>query len=77
MKEYQEANKETINERIREYRKANKDKIKEYMKEYREANKNKFSEKMICACGAMHTLTNKSHHEKTKKHQQFIQQCNV
>ena len=61
----------------KEYKKQNTDKIKQYIKEYHEANKNKLSEKMICACGGIHTLANKSIHEKTKKHQQYIQQCSV
>ena len=47
------------------------------MKEYYENNKQKLSEKMICACGGKHTLHHKAEHEKTKKHQQYIQQCNV
>ena len=53
----------------------------EYNKEYYEANKDKIleqkKEKMICACGSMHTLHHKSRHERTQKHQQYIQQCNV
>ena len=60
-----------------EYKNVNKEKIQQQSHEYYESNKNKLSEKMICACGGMHTLTNKSRHEKTKKHQQYIQQCNV
>jgi hypothetical protein len=32
---------------------------------------------MICACGGKHTLHHKSEHEKTKKHQQYIQECSV
>ena len=51
------------------------------MKEYREANKDKILEyknqKMICACGSINTRGHKSHHEKTTKHQLYIQQCNA
>ena len=76
-KEYYEANKDKISEKNKEYREANKDKISEKKKDYYEANKNKLCEKIICACDSIHTLGHKSHHEKTKKHQQYIQQCNV
>ena len=81
MKEYAEQRKEVIKEYQKEYKKewyeANKDKTKEYNKEYYGANKDKLNGKIICACGGKHSLLNKSHHEKTKKHQKFIQQCNV
>ena len=76
-KEYIEQNKDKLKEYKKEWQNANKDKIKDYY----EANKDKISkhknQKMICACGGKHTLGHKSQHEKTKMHQQFIQQCNV
>ena len=65
----------------KEWREANQDKLIEKRKEYREANKEeikcKKTKKMICACGVIYTHQNKSRHEKSQMHQQFIQQCNV
>ena len=80
-KEYYDTNKEKIKEQLKEYREQNKEKIKEYVKKYHKANRDKILEyknqKMICACGGKYTVSHKSHHEKSMKHQQFIQQCNV
>ena len=76
-KEYATQNKEQIKIYRTEYKKVNKEKIQQQSHEYYESNKNKLSEKMICACGGKYTVSHKSHHEKSMKHQQFIQQCNV
>jgi hypothetical protein len=65
-KEYNQEYREQNKDKIKEYRKANRDKILEYK-----------NQKMICACGGKYTVSHKSHHEKSMKHQQFIQQCNV
>ena len=63
------------------YHEANKDKIKKQKKEYREANKEEVKQyreqKIICACGSIHRLGDKARHEKSQKHQLYIQQCNV
>ena len=45
IKEHYQANKEKIKEKIKEYVQANKEKIIEYQKEYRQANKEKIKEK--------------------------------
>jgi len=82
-KEWNEANKEKIKEQTKEYRKANKDIIKEKNKEYRkankdiikdkyEANKEKINEKIDCECGGKYTFTHRLRHEKSQKHQSFI-----
>lgn len=42
-KEYQQNNKEKINENIKEYQQLNKDKLKEYRKEYYKSNKDKIN----------------------------------
>ena len=76
-KEYREQNKDKIKERHKEYKKLNKEKIQQQRHEFYEANKNKWSEKIICACGGKYTVCHKSPHEKSQKHQQYIQQCNV
>ena len=61
----------------KEYKKENKEKIQQNSHEYYEAHKQKLSEKIICVCGGKHTLHHKLEHERTKKHQQYIQQCSV
>jgi hypothetical protein len=71
-KEYYEDNKEHYKEYSKEYYENNKEKIKEYSKEYRENNKDKISKKIICECGRTFTNSNKSHHERTKFHQEAI-----
>jgi uncharacterized protein (DUF2344 family) len=45
---------------------------KEYQKQYHEKNKDKLKEKHECACGGKYTHINKQHHEKTKKHLQYL-----
>lgn len=40
---------------------------------YNEINRDKLTEKFECDCGGKYTCANKSTHEKTKKHQKFIQ----
>jgi len=63
-----------------EYKKANKEKSKEYNKVYYEENKEKISkkkaesrkEKMTCACGSTFRCADKARHEKSEKHQSFI-----
>ena len=46
MKEYREANKDKIKDKKKEHYEANKDKIKDIQKEYYEANKDKINDKM-------------------------------
>ena len=74
MKEYREINKDKIKEQEKEYRERNK----ERKKEYREQNKEKINEqrstKCLCACGGTYTLNNKSTHEKTTKHQNWLKE---
>jgi hypothetical protein len=75
-KEYFEENKEKIKEQQKEYREENKEKIKEQQKEYREENKQKIleksKEKIDCICGKTFMYCNKARHEKSVKHQTFI-----
>jgi len=68
IKKYQENNKEKINEKAKEYRENNKEKIKKYY----ELNKEKLKEKMTCNCGSIIRKSDKSKHEKTLKHINFI-----
>ena len=64
----------------KDYREANKDKLNNCHKEYREANKDKINikkkEKFVCPCGGKFTLTHKSTHIKTSKHQNYLKSQN-
>jgi hypothetical protein len=84
-KEYDEDNKEKIKEYYQqnkekkaEYYQQNKEKKIEQNKEYRNVNKEKRAEhakqKITCECGSIITIHHKSSHERTKKHQNFINQ---
>ncbi len=76
-KQYYQANKEKRNEKSKEYRLANKEKINEKAKEYRQANKEKIHQKFNCECGGKYAHQNKSQHEKTIKHQNYIKNTSV
>ena len=69
--------KEIHNKRTRDYKKNNKKKVSEYNKEYREKNKETIkareSIKMTCSCGSIVLKRCIIRHEKSKKHQQYIQ----
>jgi len=67
-KEYQQTNKEQIQEYIKEYRETNKEQIQEYHKEYREKTK----EQTTCECGGHYSYNNRLRHLKTPKHINFI-----
>jgi hypothetical protein len=60
----------------KEYRELNKEYIKEQRKAYREKNKKeikfKKSEQHLCLCGSYYTISHKSRHERTIKHQTFM-----
>jgi len=73
-KQYREKNKEHIKEQSKQYKEKNKEHIKEQKKQYREHNKEHINQKHNCACGGKYTSSHKSHHFKTKKHQDYINQ---
>ena len=60
IKQYYKDNVEKINEVKRQYRKDNRDKIKEQR-----------NEKLECLCGGKYTRSNKTQHNKSKKHIAF------
>ena len=76
-KEYVQQNKDKISEHNKEYRKQNKDKIAEYKQQHYEKNKVKLleskKEKINCVCGSVITVGVKAKHQRTKKHQEFIE----
>ncbi len=67
-KQYKQDNKERAKETDKKYREKNKDKINEKAKQYREANREKYQ----CECGSNITKCSKTRHERTKKHQAYI-----
>jgi hypothetical protein len=63
--------KRTRKEYVEQYYENNKEKIAQYKKEY--YNK---KEKYLCTCGKTLTQCNKIKHEKTKKHQDYVNSQN-
>jgi len=76
IKEYYENNSNKILEQKKEYYENNKEEIIEKSKNYYETNKEvilqKHKEKMTCICGKTFRCGNKARHEKTEKHQNFV-----
>jgi hypothetical protein len=72
-KEYYNMNKETHCQQMKQHYEANKEVIKERHKKYYVTNKEKFNQKYKCKCGGQYTHTNKTKHEKTKKHIQYME----
>ena len=80
-KEYKQINKEKIIEYNKEYYQINKEKIKKQVAEYQECHqaildkqkiKERRSNKINCECGSIFLKYDKTRHEKTKKHCQFL-----
>jgi hypothetical protein len=78
-KEWREDNKEKLAEyreanrgKTKEWRESNKGKIKERMKNWREENKEMLNQKYTCECGGRYSYRHKSTHERSKKHQAYI-----
>ena len=69
VKEYAEKNKDKIKERGVNYREKNKEIIQQRKKEYREKN----SEIINCQCGKSFKKYNLLCHNKSQKHQQYLQ----
>ena len=72
IKEWKEAHKNEIKDKWKEYYEAHNNELKDKQKDYRETNKEKLNEKFDCECGGKYTFENKTHHNKTKKHQLYI-----
>ena len=87
-KEWREENKETIKQHYqdnknqllqyqKEYFESNKEKVLEQQKLYKNNNKDKINQRKIrkyeCECGGKYNHDNKSTHQKTIKHCQFIE----
>ena len=71
--EYNNDNREQINELNKEYYKNNREQINELNKEYYKNNKNILNAEIHCdICNCNYTRRNKSRHEKTQKHQNIL-----
>ena len=74
--QYQQENKEILRQKKAEYNEANREIKNQKGIEYYEVNREKIlnfnKEKHICICGIEYTQGHKSRHEKTKKHQSFV-----
>jgi hypothetical protein len=73
---YREEHKEKLKGKKKQYYEEHKEKLKGKKKQYYEDHKEqiqvKWGEKFVCECGGRYTHNHKSHHMKSKKHQQFI-----
>lgn len=74
-KKYMEDNKEAISTQQRSYYEKNKEHITKRNIAYKIANKDKFKAKYECECGSLIQLQSRAHHNKSKKHQKFINNC--
>ena len=75
-KHYFQNNKDKLTKQHKQYQEENKDKIKEQKRQYRENNgdiiKEKRKETYTCDCGTTLTKGKKNRHNKSKKHQQYL-----
>ena len=71
-----ENNKEEERARRRDYRKNNPEKMKEQDRLRYQRNKASIQRPYTCECGAIMCRSAKSRHEKTQKHQQYLQSLN-
>ena len=69
-------NKEHLQELSQKYREINKDKYKEQKRIYYLDNINYFKEKMVCECGSTCKAVSKNRHFKTLKHQKYLELVN-
>jgi vacuolar-type H+-ATPase subunit I/STV1 len=83
-KNYYEINKEQFAEKYKNYYEQNKEQIAEKAKNYYEQKKEKYKEyrekhkkeKMTCECGSIFNLSGKSNHNKSIKHQDYLNSIN-
>lgn len=75
-KEYNQDNREQINEKQRQYIQTNKEQIIEKKKQWYQDNREqilkKAKEKINCDCGSCHTKSGKLNHLKSKKHLDYL-----
>jgi hypothetical protein len=72
IRQYKGVNKIITGRTQKEWRIDNNDKIKTYSKNYNESHKAEINKKMTCKCGGRYTKINKTHHEKSTLHKDFL-----
>ena len=72
IKQYQQEHKEQIKDYNKQYYQEHKEKIKEYNAQWWQEHKEKINAKFQCECGIMLQKTNKSRHEKSIIHQNYL-----
>lgn len=60
-------------EKKKEYRERNKEKMKEYRERNKEKMRKQQSKKYECTCGGSYRRSNKKRHERSKKHQRYLE----
>ena len=80
-KEYHAKHKSEIQTKAREYYTAKRESVLEAVKQYRDNNKEVIRERksvaMTCECGSCFRKNDKAKHERTQKHQNWLQQQNT
>ena len=75
-KQYHQENKEQLKEYRKQYRDEHKEELVEKSKQYREKHKEEIAarkkQQHICECGIIFTNCHKARHERSKKHQDFL-----
>ena len=71
-REFRENHKEEKKEYDKVYRENNKEHRQEISKVYRKNNRDKLLAKTECACGNTYVYKNKSRHERSNKHQNYL-----
>jgi len=71
-KEWRQNNKVEIDQYNKQYHQNNKKELNQKHKEYYENNKNELKQKHTCECGGKYSYKNKSQHQKSKKHQNYL-----
>ena len=76
-KEYHQRNKQERSQQKKKYREEHKERILQQKKDYYEKNKEQISEKktekLTCPCGAEVSRTNSRRHERSIKHQEWLE----
>jgi len=72
VKKYYEDNKEIITAKAKKHRDENQEKIQEMKKKWYEENKERMKEKIECECGSVIRKSDKPTHNRTKKHQAYL-----
>ena len=76
-KEYRKNNFEKLKQNNKEWREDNKEVVSKKAKERYEKNKEKRKQKITCSCGSIISRDYKAGHERSIKHQQYIETFNV